>query len=135
MWGLFPVTLECRVKRFSEDGIVGGIVNVSVDERILDGNGEIDPLKLNAISFDPANRAYLLLGKRVGTAFSDGRNIEDGRNQAYGRALFPVTAVSALLVQSIRKADRIGKHSIGLPCVSAGEKGFLHTGGEEEAGL
>lgn len=75
----FPITLECRVKKFTEDGIVGEIVNVSVDERILDSDGNVDPLKLNAIAFDPANRSYLLVGKRVGSAFADGQKIKEKR--------------------------------------------------------
>ncbi len=56
--------------------IVAEIVNVSVDEAILDEEGKIDPAKLDAISYDPANHAYLRVGERVGTAFSDGKQIK-----------------------------------------------------------
>lgn len=73
-----PMTLECKLTVLYEDGkyvdskIVGEIVNVSADERILDIEGNIDPSKLQAISLDPVNRAYLKLGEYVGDAFRDG---------------------------------------------------------------
>lgn len=72
----FPITLECKLKRITEDGFVGEILNVSVDERVLDESGTIDPLKLNAISFDPVNHAYLLVGAKVGNAFRDGKTLK-----------------------------------------------------------
>lgn len=68
-----PMALECRLVKFNEDGnIIGEIVNVSADERILDADGVIDPVKLEAISFDPVHNAYLKLGEKVGNAFRDG---------------------------------------------------------------
>ena len=39
---------------------------------ILDENGKIDPGKLQPITFDPVNNAYLKLGEKVGNAFRDG---------------------------------------------------------------
>ena len=72
-----PLTLECRLLKFNEDGIVvGEIVNVSADESILDANGGIDAAKLDAIIFDPANAAYLRLGEKVGNAFRDGKKLK-----------------------------------------------------------
>ena len=52
--------------------LVGRIVNVSADERSLDGNGKIDPMKLKPIVFDPVHNGYHVLGERVGNAFKDG---------------------------------------------------------------
>ena len=52
--------------------LVGRIVNVSADERILDEKGKIDPAKLRPISFDPVHNAYLEVGGYVGSAFKDG---------------------------------------------------------------
>lgn len=73
-----PLTLECRLLKFNEDGVViGEIVNVSADEGILDGKGGIDAEKLDAIVFDPANAAYLRLGEKVGNAFSDGAKLKN----------------------------------------------------------
>lgn len=68
-----PLTLECRLIKVNEDGnIIGQIVNVSADERILGEDGLIDTDKLQAITFDPIHNAYLKLGEKVGNAFSDG---------------------------------------------------------------
>ena len=72
-----PLSLECKLAKFNEDGIcIGEIVNISADESILDANGNIDPKKLDAVIFDPANAAYLRLGEKVGNAFSDGNQLK-----------------------------------------------------------
>lgn len=73
----FPMTLECKLIKFNEDGIcIGEIVNVSADERILDGKGKIDVKKLNPIVYDSVTNDYLTLGEKVGRAFSDGKKIK-----------------------------------------------------------
>jgi len=72
-----PMALECRVISYDEEScrLVGEIVNVSADERVLT-NGKIDPQKLRPITFDPVNNAYLVLGKQVGKAFCDGLKLK-----------------------------------------------------------
>lgn len=69
-----PMALECRLISYDEEScrMVGEIVNISADERILGENGKIDPAKLQPITFDPVNNAYLKLGEKVGNAFKDG---------------------------------------------------------------
>lgn len=69
-----PMSLECRLVSYDEEScrLIGEIVNVSTDERILGENGKIDPAKLQPITFDPVNNAYLRLGEKVGNAFKDG---------------------------------------------------------------
>ena len=69
-----PMTLECRLVSYDEEScrMVGEIVNVSAEESVLDENGKIDPQKLQPITFDPVNNAYLKLGEQVGNAFRDG---------------------------------------------------------------
>lgn len=68
-----PMTLECKLLKVNEDGLViGEIVNVSADERVLNADGEIDPAKLQPIAFDPVHNDYLKLGEKVGNAFQDG---------------------------------------------------------------
>ena len=72
----YPLSIECEVESFSEDGIlVGKIVNVSIDESILT-DGKPDPKKLEAISFDPANNNYLLVTEIVGHAFEAGKKLK-----------------------------------------------------------
>ncbi|MBO5522089.1 MAG: flavin reductase, partial [Roseburia sp.] len=73
----FPLTLECSLLKTTEDGnIIGQIINVSADERILDGDGKIDTSLLDTISFDPVHSAYHKLGEKVGNAFSDGAKLK-----------------------------------------------------------
>lgn len=73
----FPLALECRLSKVTEDGnIIGQIVGVSADERILGEDEKIDPAKLRAIAFDPVRNAYLVLGEKVGNAFSDGAKLK-----------------------------------------------------------
>ena len=72
-----PMTLECKLKSYDEAScrLVGEIVNVSADERILT-DGKIDLLKFSPITFDPVNHNYLTLGKTVGKAFCDGKKLK-----------------------------------------------------------
>lgn len=68
-----PMALECELIKINEDGnVIGKIVNVSADERILDEDGNIDTAGMQVISFDPVHNAYLKLGEKVGNAFKDG---------------------------------------------------------------
>lgn len=68
-----PLTVECRLMKFNEDGIcIGEIVNISVDESVLDENGKVDVKKLDPIIYDGATHAYWNFGEKVGQAFSDG---------------------------------------------------------------
>ena len=70
-----PMALECRLVSYDEETccMIGEIVNVSADGSVLDEKGNIDPSKLRPITFDAVNSAYLVLGEKVGNAFSDGR--------------------------------------------------------------
>ncbi len=73
-----PMTLECKLVSYDAEScrMVGEIVNVCADERILDENGKIDPMKLEPIVFDPVNNAYWKLGEKVGNAFKDGAKLK-----------------------------------------------------------
>lgn len=72
-----PMTVECKLIKFNEDGIcVGEIVNVSADESVLDKSGKVDAKKLAPISYDSVTHAYWGLGEKVGQAFFDGKKIK-----------------------------------------------------------
>lgn len=73
-----PMVLECRLISYDEEScrLVGEIVIVGADERILNANGKIDPDKLEPITFDPVNNTYLKLGEKVGNAFKDGMKLK-----------------------------------------------------------
>lgn len=72
------VAVECRLKSYDPETcrIVGEIVNVSVDESVLDANGNVDVAKAQPITFDPFNNNYVALGEIVGKAFHDGKSIK-----------------------------------------------------------
>ena len=71
-----PMTLECEMLSYDEESnhLVGRIVNVSVDERVLT-DGKIDYRKLRPITYDPINHHYIELGEVVGNAFADGKKL------------------------------------------------------------
>ena len=72
------IAVECRLKSYDpETGrLVGEIVNVSVDERVLDENGHVDVARVRPITFDPFNNTYVALGDIVGQAFHDGLSLK-----------------------------------------------------------
>ena len=77
----FPMTLECRVKQKldeSETGyyLVAEIVNILCDEKYLAEDGKPDVEKMGLITFDPVHHSYIQLGKTVGKAFSDGKQLK-----------------------------------------------------------
>ena len=69
-----PICVECKLKSYDKETcrLVGEIVNVSVDERVLDEKGNVDVVKAAPITFDPFNNAYIRLGEKVGDAFKAG---------------------------------------------------------------
>lgn len=73
-----PVSVECNLISYDEEScrLVGEIVNVSTDEKVLNSDGKIDPTKLRPIVFDPMNHAYLVAEEKVGNAFKDGEKLK-----------------------------------------------------------
>lgn len=73
-----PMTLECELVSYDEETchMVGRIVNVSADERILTPDGKIDITLLQPIIYDTINKDYLTIGTKVGKAFSDGKKVK-----------------------------------------------------------
>ncbi len=72
------MALECRLKSYDKETgrLVGEIVNVSVDEKVLDENGNVDVSKVRPITFDPFCDNYVVLGSVVGKAFEDGKKLK-----------------------------------------------------------
>lgn len=73
-----PMAIECTLISYDPETchLVGKIINVCADERILDDEGRIDPARLRPVTFDPVNNAYLAIGEKVGNAFSDGLTLK-----------------------------------------------------------
>lgn len=77
----YPLTVECKVITFEEDGkggarVVGEIVNMQADESILDAEGNVDLDKMEPIMYDSSKHYYRVIGEKVGNAFSDGKKIK-----------------------------------------------------------
>ncbi len=72
----YPVCMECKaVEIDGEYGVLGEIVNLSIDEKYLDENGKPDLSKMNTIAYDPFSHGYYEVTKKVGQAFSDGKKL------------------------------------------------------------
>lgn len=72
-----PMAVECELIHYDAEScrMVGKVINVCADEKVLT-DGKIDPEKLRPITFDGMNHAYLVLGEKVGNAFSDGKKLK-----------------------------------------------------------
>ncbi len=72
----FPLTMECtlleEVHTDSLHMLVGRIVNVVADERVLDAQGRVDASKLDAIAFDQFGRGYRTIGNLIAHAWKAG---------------------------------------------------------------
>ena len=73
-----PMALECKMLSYDIETelMIGEIVNICADERILNEKGKIDPFKLRPITYDPVNHDYITLGEKVGNAFEDGLKLK-----------------------------------------------------------
>ncbi len=75
----YPVTLECEVVRFEEEPyglrVLGRIVNILADERVIDDKGKIDSSKLRAFAFDQISNGYYAIGELVGRAWHSGADL------------------------------------------------------------
>ena len=72
----YPLTLECRVVEMQEQPyglrVLGEIVNVMADEKILDELGRIDCGKLSTFLFDQMRNDYYAVGEICGKAWHSG---------------------------------------------------------------
>ena len=75
----FPLTLECKVVECQHTvygfRVLGEIVNVLADEKVLDEKGKVDPTKLNAFVFDQFQSGYYAVGEKVGQAWQTGAKL------------------------------------------------------------
>lgn len=75
----FPLTLECKVAELQHTSygfrVLGEIVNVLADEKVLDEKGKVDPAKLGAFVFDQFQSGYYAVGEKVGQAWHSGAKL------------------------------------------------------------
>ena len=77
----FPMTLECRIIRKIDEtaegyNLVAEIVNILVDEKYIGEDDKPQVEKMNLITYEPVHHGYIVLGERVGYAFSDGKKLK-----------------------------------------------------------
>lgn len=75
----FPLTLECKVAECQHSihgfRVIGEILNVLADEKVLDEKGKVVPEKLNAFVFDQFQNGYYAIGEKVGQAWQSGAGL------------------------------------------------------------
>ena len=75
----YPLTLECEVAEIQDQPyglrILGKIVNVIADDKILDEAGKIDAGKIQAFAFDQMRNGYYAIGEKVGQAWHSGAGL------------------------------------------------------------
>ena len=75
----YPLTLECEVVEMQSQPyglrVLGKIVNVIADEKILDEAGKIDAGKIHAFAFDQMQNGYYAIGEKVGQAWKSGADL------------------------------------------------------------
>lgn len=81
----FPLALECELAEITDTenlhAVVGRIVNVSADEKVLDKKDKVDPMKLNALIFDQFQSGYYVATEKVGKAWNAGKDMMKAAQQ------------------------------------------------------
>jgi flavin reductase (DIM6/NTAB) family NADH-FMN oxidoreductase RutF len=79
----FPFVIECALLQTVEIGLhtqfIGEVKDIKVDESALGEDGSPDIEKVRPFMFVPEGRAYYGVGRRLGEAFSIGREIVAGK--------------------------------------------------------
>ncbi|WP_415967694.1 hypothetical protein [Faecalitalea cylindroides] len=71
-----PLALECELVEVLNGLILGKIVNVCADEKIVKEKDGIDMDAFSLITYDTANLKYYALGNCVGDAFKIGQSLK-----------------------------------------------------------
>ena len=75
----YPLTLECEVVEMQSQPyglrVLGKIINVIADEKILDDAGKIDAGEIRAFTFDQMKNGYYAVGEKVGQAWHSGAGL------------------------------------------------------------
>lgn len=71
-----PVTWECKLVRITEEGnVIGKLVNMSVNDRVLDEKDKISMDKFKPLVFDHVSGDYLKVDGVIGKAFEVGKKL------------------------------------------------------------
>jgi len=76
----FPFILECRLLKTVEIGLhiqfIGEIMDIKADPSVLSGDGFLDIEKVRPILYAPEDGFYFGVGKKLGKAFSLGKDLK-----------------------------------------------------------
>ncbi len=79
----FPLVMECELAEIVQTdnihAVVGRILDVKAKEEVLDEDGKVDPMKLDALIFDQFRHGYYVTGEKVGTAWKSGKGLMKDR--------------------------------------------------------
>lgn len=75
----YPLTMECEAVSIDGDEhgarVVGKVVNVLVDEKILGEDGKVDFGAFQPLVYDSTHMSYRVVGEEVGNAWGVGRQL------------------------------------------------------------
>ena len=72
-----PVIWECEFVRVTEEGnVLGRLVNISVNEKVLNEDGTISMDKFKPLVFDHATYDHLKVDGVVGKSFEAGKKLQ-----------------------------------------------------------
>ena len=75
----YPLTLECKVIEFQNQPyglrVLGEIVGVLAEEKVLDEKGKIDAGELHAFAFDQMRNGYYAIGEKIARAWNAGAEL------------------------------------------------------------
>lgn len=71
----YPITMECSLVAFEDDGVVLDVLNILVEDKYLKDDNSIDFSKVGIISYNPYDNNYYEVKDIVGKAFTDGKKL------------------------------------------------------------
>ncbi len=64
--------MQSGTSRYGKERVFGDIINISVEEHVLDEQGQIDRNKLNPICIDSVSGTYCKVTEAIGKSFHEG---------------------------------------------------------------
>lgn len=74
-----PVSMDCELADIIDTddvyAMVGKIVNLSAEDRVIGEDGKVNPDQIHALIFDQFRNGYYAVGEKVGQAWNAGKNL------------------------------------------------------------
>lgn len=71
----FPISIECTVVGYEDDGVLVKIEHLQVEEKYINEDGTIKLDEMEILSYDPYGHGYYVVGNKVGNAFNEGKSL------------------------------------------------------------